>query len=340
MATSPQAWLLLAVGEDRQHSGNSGYEDDPSSLYRWDSTVSNHVRIRVGDRVVIWNKKTSLGASVVDAIQIDEGIKPVFRCPDWGLSGIKPRRTRTPLYHCHKCGAEFDPPVTQEVEITSHTAGYEPGWVDLEGLVDGSTLRRPAISPRSQLNLRPMNWEQFASILRSRAPGVPLPLIDIAAAAATDSGAEQPMPGGHATSVVRTRRGQGEFRRRLIARFGAECAFTGPAPLPVLEAAHLYKYADRGRHEIGGGLLLRRDIHALFDAGLLSVQADRVRVHSSLTAYPAYVALDGRAILPSITAAERAWLADHRRQAEQIAPQVAPVATHSEVRDLARGSGK
>lgn len=36
------AWLCLAVSGRRQHGGNDGYDDNPSSHYSWDSTVPNH----------------------------------------------------------------------------------------------------------------------------------------------------------------------------------------------------------------------------------------------------------------------------------------------------------
>ena len=36
-AEGPKSWLLLSVGEDRQHGGNDGYNDDPALTYRWDS---------------------------------------------------------------------------------------------------------------------------------------------------------------------------------------------------------------------------------------------------------------------------------------------------------------
>ena len=140
-----------------------------------------------------------------------------------------------------------------------------------------------------------MDWDGFSREVLRYLPHDPLAIIDIAAAA-TASPAEihRPVPGGYVTTVVRVRRGQGEFRRRLIARFGAECAVTGPLPLEALEAAHLYRYADHSRHEIGGGLLLRHDIHALFDVGLLSVDNDRVRIHTDLADFPVYAGLDGQ----------------------------------------------
>jgi putative restriction endonuclease len=49
------------------------------------------------------------------------------------------------------------------------------------------------------------------------------------------------------------------------------CAITQERTLPALEAAHIRPYGDGGDHEARNGLLLRRDIHSLFDAGYVTV---------------------------------------------------------------------
>jgi hypothetical protein len=88
--------------------------------------------------------------------------------------------------------------------------------------------------------------------------------------------------GGHRDRTVRVRIGQHQFRKTLIDKFGPVCAFTGGGPLPTLEAGHLYSYAETGEHHSDGGLLLRRDIHRLFDLGYLAVnpQSLQIDVHS------------------------------------------------------------
>lgn len=67
----------------------------------------------------------------------------------------------------------------------------------------------------------------------------------------------------------------------------------------MIEAAHLYRYADRPEHRLDGGLLLRRDLHALFDRFLLSIDPDdewRVVVAPQLSAFPMVWALNGLAL--------------------------------------------
>ena len=56
--------------------------------------------------------------------------------------------------------------------------------------------------------------------------------------------------------------------------YNRRCAITQERTLPALEAAHIRPYVDGGAHEAQNGLLLRRDIHSLFDAGYVTVTPD------------------------------------------------------------------
>ena len=76
---------------------------------------------------------------------------------------------------------------------------------------------------------------------------------------------------GFAITLGKTRLGQQGFRGEMLRRYGPRCAFTGPQPPEVLEAAHVRSYSASHRHERSNGLLLRRDLHALFDRGLITI---------------------------------------------------------------------
>ena len=52
------------------------------------------------------------------------------------------------------------------------------------------------------------------------------------------------------------------------------CAVTNEHSLPVLEAAHIKPYSPGGEHIVSNGLLMRSDIHALFDRGYVTVTPD------------------------------------------------------------------
>jgi len=69
------------------------------------------------------------------------------------------------------------------------------------------------------------------------------------------------------------RRGQTEFRKALLDKYG-KCLVTGCDIADVLEAAHIEPYADGGDPTVQNGLLLRSDIHTLFDLDLLGINPD------------------------------------------------------------------
>jgi hypothetical protein len=85
----------------------------------------------------------------------------------------------------------------------------------------------------------------------------------------------------------------------MLARYGESCAFTGPQPRGALEAAHLYLYSDHAEHDVKGGLLLRCDLHALFDRWLITIDPDNwtVQIAPELARYPDLAALAGRPLL-------------------------------------------
>ena len=72
-------------------------------------------------------------------------------------------------------------------------------------------------------------------------------------------------------TLIAPRLGQGAFRIAIIDAYGRTCAVSGGKVLPALEAAHIRPYADGGGHQVSNGILLRRDIHSVFDAGYVTV---------------------------------------------------------------------
>jgi putative restriction endonuclease len=92
-----------------------------------------------------------------------------------------------------------------------------------------------------------------------------------ATTAAVESRYGQPM-------LVRPRLGQGAFRLIVTDVYERRCTITGERTLPVLEAAHIKPYGSGGPHQPENGLLLRSDLHTLFDQGYLTVDAQELKV--------------------------------------------------------------
>lgn len=72
-------------------------------------------------------------------------------------------------------------------------------------------------------------------------------------------------------TLVKPRLGQGAFRIAVTDAYDRTCAVSGGKVLPALDAAHIKPYGLGGTHELSNGILLRRDIHSVFDAGYVTI---------------------------------------------------------------------
>jgi putative restriction endonuclease len=82
----------------------------------------------------------------------------------------------------------------------------------------------------------------------------------------------QEIRGGFGEPVlIRPRLGQGSFRILVTDAYERKCAVTNEKTLPALDAAHIKPYAESGEHLVNNGILLRRDLHALFDQGYVTI---------------------------------------------------------------------
>lgn len=76
------------------------------------------------------------------------------------------------------------------------------------------------------------------------------------------------------------RLGQKAFRALVLAAYQRRCAITGEKIRPVLEAAHIRPVDRAGQNRVDNGILLRSDLHTLFDRGYVGVGPDH-RIHVS-----------------------------------------------------------
>jgi putative restriction endonuclease len=118
-----------------------------------------------------------------------------------------------------------------------------PSWA--RQIVQGKTYSTETADGRAL-------WEQIATRLRS-SPVIP------------------EMERFGTPVLVQPRLGQGAFRLLVTDTYDRRCAITRERTLPALDAAHVRPYAEGGVHEVTNGLLLRRDIHSLFDRGYVTV---------------------------------------------------------------------
>jgi len=100
-----------------------------------------------------------------------------------------------------------------------------------------------------------------------------------------------------ATREIAVRDGQALFRKSILLTREGRCAVTGTTVEACLQAAHIRPYLGPHTNKASNGILLRADVHALFDRGLIRIdpKACRISVHESLKATE-YGRFDGSTI--------------------------------------------
>lgn len=97
-------------------------------------------------------------------------------------------------------------------------------------------------------------------------------------------------------ALVKRRQGQARFRRELLRAYGGACAISRCSVEPLLEAAHIYPWKGKETNHVSNGLLLRADLHTLFDLGLITIGSDcKIRVAERLQKTD-YGKLDGTSL--------------------------------------------
>jgi hypothetical protein len=145
---------------------------------------------------------------------------------------------------------------------------------------------------RNRMRDEELGWNAFrARALASAASSAPAeqPFLD-----------ERPSPDAPPSESefvqIARRRGQAAFRTGLLNAYGGRCAISGCGVVDVLEAAHTRPWSETREMDIRCGLLLRADLHTLFDLGLLTIDPETFAVRVHLQDPGEYAAFNGTTI--------------------------------------------
>lgn len=321
LGTPTRCWLVLTFGDDRSHAGNLGYEDNPNAVYRYDSDVQNHMRVKVGDIFLIRERHALLGVASIGEIRAKDQTKTRQRCPVCGTAKLAERTTSRPRFRCMR-GHEFDDPTREEDRCTAYEAEFA-SFVGAADAVPLSALRAACPRYTSQASIQLIEPDAIRWGLEAVAPNAAalLPVTasaEVVALTADADANDEDLP-SHADErevvnrTIRLRRGQAAFRRALAARYGARCMVSGCELFDIVEAAHIAPYRGAADNATVNGLLLRSDLHTLFDLDLLGVdpQSLQVQFHPFATA-AGYTPFAGRILdcgagRPSASALRARW---------------------------------
>jgi ribosomal protein L37AE/L43A len=277
-----KSWAFLVVDDsERNHMGNAGYQDVVGKHYTWDDRVANGRHVEEGDFVVLRDGKWLLGVAWIDSIESWPDTKDRYRCPECGDTKFRQRTKQATRFRCRKCGNEFDEPNVEPLEVIFSRAEYERTWQEFDTAVPDSVLEPAFVAGARQNSIRELKFDEVKGIIE-QAQNLGIWWWQ------SSSETQMKLPGGHYPILGKARVGQQRFREEMLKRFEGACAICGPLPGAMLDAAHIYRYSDEGEHYVDGGLLLRRDLHALFDRWEILIDPDdgwRVWVHPEHTKY-------------------------------------------------------
>lgn len=97
-----------------------------------------------------------------------------------------------------------------------------------------------------------------------------------------------------ATAQIKIRRGQPKFRKKLLNFYQKTCIVTGCQIPELLEAAHILPYSEKKDYSLSNGLLLRADIHTLFDLSMIAIcpESLQLKLNKLLMDSPDYTQLN------------------------------------------------
>jgi putative restriction endonuclease len=326
-----RAWRLLAFGAERNYAANLGYDDELERIYRYDSFVQNHRQVKADDLVMLWSRSGLEGVGRVARVGRWPGTKQQLRCPSCGTSRISSRKHQTPRWRCQE-KHEFELPDQVEVTCTLYEADFGDSFIACAGGLSEYELQSLFLVRSNQLSIRPLDLGVFKALLTQRLPEVAVQLFGsppvptdrgvttndrvptILFALTDDYDPDSDDQRRRAQRELAVRQGQPQFRKALQLAYGPRCMISRCELMGLVDAAHISPHRGTKDNHPGNGLLLRTDLHTLFDLDLLGIDPESMTVRMSSSAAAAgYSYLDGaqlvtpEGIRPSVRALEARW---------------------------------
>jgi len=270
-----RAWSFKAVSQsDLRYYGNNGYQDDSISFYQYDNFVSNHKQVKKGDIVIITDRNTVIGISVIDNLSSEPYLKSHNRCPydNCEPKKINLRKNKIPKWRCSN-NHEFDTPKIEKISAIKFKAEYEKNFISINSIsIRDLIYHTPRYNVQSSIQEVDLEW---ASGLFSGSTQLGPSEADVDNTPLdTDDQRKEVL------RQIKQRRGQKIFRDTLLSQ-GKKCAVSGCEIVDILEAAHITAYKNDSHNHLSNGLLLRSDMHTLYDLDLFAINPDSLLIYFS-----------------------------------------------------------
>lgn len=284
-----QLWVLKTVPEEDKASQTDDYQDSLKEYYNYDNFVANSQQIKAGDRAIIIDKKKILGFVSISSIDSLQGSKTIRRCPECPSTTIDKRKTKKPIYRCNK-GHEFDEPIEELKSVTKYKANFDHFVSSRQFNNDLLQLRSFYSSGYNQnMSMQKLDYKALDLFPSLDIPSNndeehynSIPLMPHQSYTEEDEEEYKVSDQDEreiAKRGIKLRRGQQKFRNSLLKRYDNTCVITGCKIVDILEAAHIRPYRGKNDNHPSNGLLLRADIHTLFDLNLIAIDPSTMTVH-------------------------------------------------------------
>jgi hypothetical protein len=287
-------WLLITLTEDenQQYSANGVYSDKLSERYEYQNRVANSRNLSIDHIVLLRNTTQLLGVARIKRIDSRIEKQEQLCCPICNTTKFYLRENKQPKYRGNRCGHEFDIPAIKTVAQEKFTAYFGDTFVPAVGAVSIQALRQACPKYNKQASILRLDFTKIEATLIRNAPDVAKLLTKkshLLSAQADDFEQDNTSYSGYCPTdsdnreivnrQIKARRGQPEFRKALRSRYGDRCMVTGCKLLKIVEAAHISPYRSPDDNHPENGLLLRADLHTLFDLNLMGIHPESLTIH-------------------------------------------------------------
>ncbi|WP_210253354.1 HNH endonuclease [Bradyrhizobium yuanmingense] len=276
-----RAWLAMAFDDL-----DEPYSDLPSVHYDYDSNVQNHKQVKPGDLLFVRSRNSLHGVGRIGRVESSDGEKVVARCPICERRINTGRSTRgRAAFKCAQ-GHRFEQPKLVAMPVVKYRAFFDGDYFKSNRPISSVELKRFCLRRSNQLAIMPVDMAQIVNFISGWESPEHFELLarwSRQSRKLDESDADEGpdlTPGGEdrrelAMREIRQRRGQQSFRNALLTRYRYRCVVSGCRVVHILEAAHIRPYRGEGDNHVANGLILRSDLHTLFDLDLIGIEPEQ-----------------------------------------------------------------
>lgn len=271
-----QCWIAVTQSVDGATSGGRGIT---SYSYETDNRSKKHVA--AGDVLFLRDDKRLIAVAQAEDVVVEKSEQLILRCPVCDIGRVEFRKKGAPSYRCSH-GHQFSTPAETREATVVHSVHFPHATTKISARIESAELRPFELTNSRHIRLKLADLIGLCGYVARRDHTV-LPILKswLRNRNIELGDREADHVDGNALTVVdeqdkpfhaiRVRRGIATFRDKLISRYGARCMISGSSVLSLLEACHVSRYQGPQDNHPANGILLRSDLHTLFDLDLIGI---------------------------------------------------------------------